>query len=79
VGVEFVFHPLIHTFPLADLTQDIVVFPKWQKCGLKYVMFTFRRRIGGSTSERLNEARNGIVKSANSAGLQKMNTRTLCD
>jgi hypothetical protein len=31
-----------------------------QKCGLKYVMFTFRRRIGGSTSERLNEDRNEI-------------------
>jgi hypothetical protein len=33
-------HPLIYTFPPADLTQDIVAVSKWQKCGLKYVIHT---------------------------------------
>ena len=46
-GANCGLHPLIHTCPLPDLTQDIVAVSKWQKCGLKYVMFTL-----GINSER---------------------------
>jgi len=33
-------HPLIHTLPLAYLTQDMVAGFQDQKCGLKYVIHT---------------------------------------
>jgi hypothetical protein len=39
-GLNCRLHPLIHTFPLPDLTQNIVAVSKWQKCELKYVIFT---------------------------------------
>jgi hypothetical protein len=38
-------HPLIHTFTLGTSTLNVASSLKRQKCGLKYVMRTFRRLV----------------------------------
>jgi len=53
------------------LILDMVGRSQEAKCGLKYVIYTFREKIGGSTSERLNEARNEIAKSVTPLYYQK--------
>ena len=45
MGAECKLHPLIHTLPPKNQAQSVVDSSKYQKCGLKYVMFTLGRAL----------------------------------
>jgi hypothetical protein len=49
VGADCGLHPLIHTFPSWNSAQNLVAWSQEGKCGLKYVMHSPRKVVGGFT------------------------------